>query len=364
MAERRDDAYDFLVRKSDLHEIEIRSAPSAAEVKLAAGQVLLAVDSFAFTANNITYAVFGDIMQYWGFFPAPEGFGRVPVWGFATVERSAHTKVGEGERVYGYLPMSTRFVVSADREHSGGFDDVAPHRVPLPPFYNQYLRTAADPGYDADREAEQMVFRPLFATAFLIDDFLDENAFFGARSVIVSSASSKTSMGLAFQLHRRGRCEVIGLTSQKNRAFVEGLGCHHRVVAYEDVRSLPKVATVFVDMAGDGEVSGAVHSHFGDALRYSCQVGGTHWRNLAFGVELPGPAPVLFFAPDRLTKRLADWGPQAFQRRLGEAWITFLPRLDSSMVVERDRGKDAMRRVYLDTLDGRADPAKGYIVSP
>jgi hypothetical protein len=181
----------------------------------------------------------------------------------------------------------------------------------------------------------------------------------------VSSASSKTSIGLAFQLYRRGRCEVIGLTSKRNRAFVESLGCHHRVVTYEDVRSLPSgTATVFVDMAGDGEVSAAVHRHFGDALRYSCQVGGTHWQKLAFGAELPGPAPVLFFAPDRLTKRLADWGPQALQRRLAEAWVAFLPRLGGWIAVERGHGKDAMRRVYLDTLEGRADPAKGYIVSP
>ena len=181
------DAYEFLVRKSDLREVELRAAPSAGSVKLEPGQVLLAVDSFAFTANNVTYAVFGDIMQYWSFYPAPEGFGRVPVWGFAVVARSAHPQVEEGERVYGYLPMSTHFVVQADRVHAGGFDDVSPHRQAMSPFYNQYLRTAADPGYDPEREAEQMLFRPLFATAFLIDDFLDENDFFGGRSVVISS---------------------------------------------------------------------------------------------------------------------------------------------------------------------------------
>ena len=117
-------------------------------------------------------------------------------------------------------------------------------------------------------------------------------------------------------------------------------------------------------MAGDAEVTGAVHRHFGDSLRHSCQVGGTHWDRISFGAELPGPAPVLFFAPDRITKRIADWGAAGFQRRLGEAWTRFLPRLDGWIVVERHAGRDAMQRVYLDTLDGRADPARGYIVSP
>jgi hypothetical protein len=263
--------------------------------------------------------------------------------------------------------MSTYFVIRADRVHGASFDDASPHRQPMSPFYNQYLRTAADPGYDVKREAEQMVFRPLFATAFLIDDFLEENDFFGARSVVVTSASSKTSIGLAFQLHRRGRerCEVVGLTSKRNRAFVEGLACHHRVVAYEDVRTLPSsTPTVFVDMAGDGDVTAAVHRHFGDALKHSCLVGGTHWDRIAFAAELPGPAPVLFFAPDRITKRMKDWGAAGLQQRIGEAWARFLPRLDGWMTIERTAGREAMQRVYLDTLDGRADPSVGHIVSP
>src|SRR5262249_33879135 len=156
------------------------------------------------------------------FFPAPDGWGRVPVWGFADVARSAHPAVAAGERLYGYLPMSTHCVVRAEHVTPSGFHDVSPHRQPMSVFYNQYLRVSADPGYDSPREAEQMLFRPLFATAFLIDDFLAGERFFGARSVVVSSASSKTSMALAFQLHQRGRdaCEVVGLTSARNDAFV------------------------------------------------------------------------------------------------------------------------------------------------
>ena len=40
------------------------------------------VDRFALTANNITYAVMGNQLKYWSLFPAPSGFGIVPVWGF------------------------------------------------------------------------------------------------------------------------------------------------------------------------------------------------------------------------------------------------------------------------------------------
>jgi hypothetical protein len=305
-------------------------------------------------------------MQYWNFFPAPDGWGSIPVWGFADVRRSAHPDIAEGERVYGYFPMSTHLVVQAEAVGAHGFTDASPHRQGLPVFYNQYLRVAADPGYDPARENEQMLFRPLFATAFLIDDFLDEAGFFGARQVLLSSASSKTSIALASRLWARGRdnIEVVGLTSPANVDFVSALGCSHRTVAYDDIATLAAdTPTVFVDMAGDGGVVAAVHEHFGEALRYSCQVGGTHWDRIRFGAALPGPSPVLFFAPSRLAERLAAWGPAGLQRRLGEAWAAFLPKVDGWMQIDHSRGREAVESVYRATLEGRVDPRRGQVLS-
>ena len=237
------ETFDFLVRRDDLHRCEFRPATPASAVTLGAGQVLLAVDAFGFTANNITYAVFGDAMKYWNFFPAPDGWGRVPVWGFATVARSNHPDVAVGERVYGYLPMSTHFVADAGQVTASGFTDMAAHRQEMDAFYNLYSRTAADPGYDPAREAEQMLLRPLFFTGFLIDDFLADSGFFGAKRVVVSSASSKTSIALAFQLfqHGRERCEVVGLTSKRSVPFVESLGDsspRRRVHRHRDARRI------------------------------------------------------------------------------------------------------------------------------
>jgi hypothetical protein len=356
----------FLVRRDDLHKTEFFPAPDPATVELATGQVLLEVDSFAFTANNITYAVFGDAMRYWDFFPAPDGWGTVPVWGFAKIARSSHPGLAAGERVFGYLPMSTHFVVSADNVTAGAFVETAAHRSDLAPIYNQYMRCAGDPGYDASSEAEQMLFRVLFLTGWLIDDFLADNGFFGAKSLVVSSASSKTSIGLAFCAHQHGRdkLEVVGLTSKANKAFVEGLGCYHRVVAYDDIASLDaSIPSVFVDMAGDRDVTSAVHHHFGDALKYSCSVGGTHHGNLAFGAEFPGPVPTLFFAPSQVEKRIADWGAAGLQQKMAAGWMKFLPKVKGWITVDRRSGREAIAGVFADTLDGKADPKRGYILS-
>lgn len=359
--------FDFLVRKDDLRTTAFRSIPCADRTRLDDGDVLLRVDCFGFTANNVTYAVFGDMMQYWEFFPAEEGWGRVPVWGFATVARSRHPEIAVGERVYGYLPMSSHFVIRAGHVNAGSWVDISPHRQARDAFYNTYLRTSADRGYDPAREAEQMLLRPLFFTGFLIDDFLADSGFFGARSVVVSSASSKTAIGLAFQLFQRGEatCKVNALTSNKNLAFVERLGLHHRVLPYHAIETLdPAVPTVFVDMAGNGDVAARVHRHFTDALRYSCQVGATHWERLGLGAALPGPRPELFWAPGRLAKRMEDWGLEGFHARAGAAWSAFVTSVDSWLTKEIGHGRQAVLDTYMETLEGRADPGKGHVLFP
>jgi hypothetical protein len=357
------DAYDFLVRKDALHETRVAPVDTP---QLGAGQVLAAVDRFAFTANNVTYAVFGEMMQYWHFWPAPEGWGRIPVWGFADVVRSAHPGVPVGERLFGYWPMSTHAVLEPTAVTAGGFADATAHRQHLHALYNSYTRVAGDPGYDPAHEDQQMLLRVLFLTSFLIDDFLADNDFFGARAVVIGSASSKTGLALAHCLHanRRGRVEVVGLTSPRNRGFVEGLGCYDRVVAYDEVASLPKTPSVFVDMAGDAGVVRAVHEHFGDALKYSCVVGATHWDNVSMGQALPGPSPTLFFAPDQVAKRTKDWGADGLQQKMGAAWTAFLPPSSRWIRVVRSAGPEAVARVYQEVLAGRATPDEGHVLSP
>ncbi len=360
-------AYDFLVRKGALHETQIAPAADASAVDLKPGEILVAVDKFAFTANNITYAVFGDMMRYWDFYPAPEGWGRIPVWGFGDVVRSNCPDVKPGERLFGYWPMSTWTVLQPAQVNAAGFHDASAHRQHLHGLYNSYTRVAADPGYDPRREDLQMLLRVLFLTSFLIDDFLADNNFFGARQVIISSASSKTSLSLAYCLHanRRGQVEVVGLTSPSNVAFVESLGCYDRVVPYDDLTTLPaSTPSVFVDMAGNGAVVRGIHEHFADALKYSCVVGGTHWDKVAIGQDLPGPQPALFFAPDQAAKRTKEWGAGGLQQRMGKSWLEFVEPASKWIHVVHGRGAVDMEGVYQDTLAGRAKPDAGHVLSP
>ena len=101
------DGLDFVVRKKDWRECRFVSA--AVPGDLAPEQVLFRVDRFAFTANNISYALAGDLLGYWKFFPTEEGWGRLPVMGFGEVIRSAHPEVSEGERPWRVVPDDQLF---------------------------------------------------------------------------------------------------------------------------------------------------------------------------------------------------------------------------------------------------------------
>lgn len=337
--------------------------------QLAEGAVRLAIESFSVTANNITYAVVGDGFGYWNFFPAPDGKGIVPMWGHARVIESNHPDFVEGERVYGYLPMGTHLDVVPGNVSRSGFVDTAAHRQPMSPIYNQYSRLAADPEHDPEREGERMIFGPLFKTGFLIEYFMRNEDWFGAGQVILTSASSKTAMGLAAVAQQRSpEVKRIGLTSAGNVDFVKGTGLYDDVVAYDDVGSLDVVSTVTVDFAGNAALLASLHNHFAEALKYSCLVGATHVEErgagLGGGDALPGPTPTLFFAPDHAVALFKELGPEGAGKQMAESWRYFLEAVGDTITIERHAGIDAARATYLDMLAGKLDPAVGIVIEP
>ena len=354
-------------RKGNPRETRVLREPLDPE--LAVGEVLLRIDAFAFTANNVTYAMFGEAMQYWQFFPTGESaWGMIPVWGFATVEASTVDGLAVGERFYGYFPMATHVVLQPGRVTPDGFVDAAEHRAALPAVYNQYSRCSTDPSYQVSREGQQMILRPLFFTSFLIDDFLADNAFFGAQRVLLSSASSKTAYGTAFCLSQRNDVEVIALTSVANLDFVRSLGCYHEVLTYDEVPDLSAtIATVYVDFSGNVNLRRDIHTHLGAALKHSASIGGTDWQHLGKVGDLPGPRPTLFFAPSQIKKRIADWGGATLQGRLAAAWQDFMvpvTRGDQPWLrVVEAKGVEASIAAMAEVVSGRAKPQEGHVLS-
>ncbi len=321
------------------------------------GEAVLRVDRVGLTANNVTYAVLGDAFGYWRFFPGSEGAGRVPLWGFAEVAASRADGVEPGQRVYGYLPPASHLLVRPERAGAHGFRDGSAHRAALPAVYNSYLLTSGDPAHEPEREDLQVLYRPLFLTSFLLADQLAEQ---DAGVVVLSSASSKTAYGTAFLL-RGGGAEVVGLTSPRNVDFTASLGCYDRVLPYDEVPALAAGPTAYVDLAGSTPLRRALHDHLGADLLLDLVVGVTHQDASPAG-GLPGPRPTVFFAPDRVAARSADWGREGLDRRFGEAWRRFAPAAEGWVDVTVSSGPEALRDVWLEVLGGSSDPRTGHVV--
>ena len=358
-------------RKTDITQTQWHSAAPA---PLADGQARMRIDQFSFTANNATYAAFGDAMKYWNFFPqADAAWGCVPVWGFAEVTESRCEGVAVGTRYYGYYPFATELIVQPTRVNPATFVDGAVHRAELAAVYNQYLNVALDPGYRAEYEAHIALLRPLFITSFLIDDFLADSKFFDASALVLSSASSKTAYGTAYALAQRAKANrpaIVGLTSSVNLAFTQRLGLYDHVLTYDQINTLDAAApTVYVDFSGSVTVRQAVHTQC-KGLTFSSAIGGTHWqdrKNSAAGTDLPGPRPTLFFAPSQVKKRLADWGPAQFQAQIGRAMQGFIQAVNHPgapwMTVVKHHGQAVAVAVYNDVISGKASAELGMMVA-
>ncbi len=359
------DAYmisTFEVRKDNWSETRVLDEELNAD--LAGHEVLFRVERLALTANNISYAATGDSLGYWGFFPTEAGWGRIPAMGWGEVIASAHPDIKVGERAWGWFPYATHLKILAGKVSAASITDVSPHRTEYAPVYAQFDRAAANPLYEESREDQDSLLRGLFTTSWLVEDYLQVNDCFGAEACLITSASSKTSVALAHCVKQRGALASIGITSTRNVAFCEGLGCYDKIVTYDDIKSLDgSMPAVIVDMAGSAQVTADVHHHFADNLKHSCRIGATHYEEAGSVEGLPGPRPEFFFAPTHVKTRSAELGTREFMMSLGTAYAGFRKFSDDWLRVESSYGPEAISKTYQAVLTGASDPASGQVVS-
>jgi len=348
-------------------------------------QLLLRVERFAFTANNVTYAALGSSFQYFDFFPVgeevpvddPKSWGIIPVWGVASVVASTHPDIPAGQLVFGYLPTTRYVVLEVGEVTETGF---TVRRANLPEdrkVYNQYHFTEKD-SFCVEKTDTfldyMMVFRPLFLTSFLLDDYVHQTSA-DCNTVIISSASSKTSFGLAYLLSLRKDLDglsIVALTSSRNVSFVEGLGIYDSIVCYDELEKLgTENKTVYVDIAGNAEVKENLVSHFESSgnLAKVVVVGMSHWDKTSALTPPPpqqqqssGPTTELFFAPGWIIRRQKEIGAELFVRMM-KAWGSCMEIAPKWVTVHRQSGKDGFKEVYDSMLEGSASPSKAFVLS-
>ncbi|GAA2076893.1 DUF2855 family protein [Actinomadura alba] len=355
------DQWDLVVKRNDLTVSEVRDAPRN---RLGEGEVRLAVERFGLTANNATYARFGDdsVIAFWRAFPGPSGYGRVPVWGFARVEESSHPDIAAGSRYFGYLPMSTHHVVTAE-PMARGFADTAAQREFLHPWYRTY-EPAGDPDPLDDRWA---LLHPVYPAAFNLADLLEQQAALGARSVLITSASSKVAIGLVEELAaRQVPLSAVGLTGGRNTAFVEGLDLYDTVASYDALSSISVAGpTVFVDLTGDPARRTAVCERFTNELCHTALVGFTHPTATVLPPPgLAGPEPQVFFTPAIEMETIAKEGADSYYTRYAESEKRFVEYSASWLTVHDRRGPEAIADSFRSLLAGEQAPNTSDILRP
>ena len=350
------------VRKDGWGKTRVVSEPLTGELN--ENEVLLKVDSFALTANNISYAGAGDLLGYWGFFPTEEGWGRIPAMGWAEVTASAHPDIEPGERVWGFFPFSTHVKILAGGVKPDSFHDISQHRAEYAPIYARFERASANPIYDATREDRDSLLRGLFMTSWLVEDFMTVNKYFGASACLITSASSKTSIALGYCVKKHGAIKSVGITSAGNVAFCESLGCYDKVITYQNIASLDAdEPVVTVDMAGSAVVLSDLHHHYGDNMKYSCQIGATHYEEMGAVDDLPGATPEFFFAPGHIQTRSAEVGATELMTSMGKDYVDFRADSERWLGINYSYGSRALEETYQTVLAGRSNPASGQIVS-
>ena len=353
---------EFIVRKKNLNETRVatREAPALKD-----GEILAKIDRFALTANNVTYGVVGERIGYWKFFPvAQEGDGINPVWGFADVTESNHPDVPVGDRLYGYWPMASHLVMAPAKVSDARLFDGAAHRAELPPVYNSYARVNADKHYDAEMDDDRMVLMPLYATSFCLYDFMKDNNWFDARQIIMPSASSKTAIGTAYALKADPAApRLVGLTSKRNCKNVARLKLYDDVLTYDEIDKIDaKTAAVIIDMSGDDDVLGKLHKRLGDKMKYTSNVGATHYDANAMGPDFIRERSAMFFAPGHIQKRAQEWGPGAFEQQAFGFWKDAAVKSRDWLIIRREQGADAVTKAWSDVYEGKTPADTAWVV--
>lgn len=358
---------EFQVRKDAFVEHRVVSVGDVR--RIGDGEVRLAIERFGFSANNITYAAVGHKLGYWQFFPASgddaEGWGVIPVWGFAVVSESNADDIQVGERIFGYFPPAHTLIVRPARVAATTFIDGSEHRARLPAGYNTYRRVAAEPDYNPDLDNERMLLWPLLITSFCLWDSMQQNAWYDAKQLIIVSASSKTGIGLAYAVDADSSAPAtIGLTSRRNLDFVSGLSPYNSAVSYDDLSSIDSsIPAVIVDMAGNAEVLGRLYEHFGDNMKHCINVGLTHWSASAVTDVNLRERSEFFFAPDHISARIKDWGADGFSQRTASYIADTIQSCSEWLQMTPLAGLQELSEIYADVCDGKVAPNTGLIVT-
>ncbi|KAI0087432.1 hypothetical protein BDY19DRAFT_893251 [Irpex rosettiformis] len=366
--------------------------------------VLIEVDRFGFSTNNITYQALGEAphFRYFEFNPPPTAgnvspvtHGLIPVWGFGTIVESTHPEVSVGERVYGYFSPARYLLVPVSDANKHNFYVPRPHLPADRRPYNTIRRCATDPQYDPSPLAEDltMLYRPLFWTAYWCEDWFNASSYRGATAFLITSASSKTAFCLAYLLKKRRAASgktirIVGLTSTRNVAFTTGLGLYDELFEYGSFESAAPLQSqgdkwIYIDVAGNEGINDRIRKHFAPQKNVvaGVQLGltnlspsapsaaTTHFSTNTSLVDARNAEPTgtlkleQFFMPEWLAIRQKQLTVEQIANVQAQAWKDLMTEGESWVKIEQIYGGPAVVQAYRSIAQNGTDAGTGMILS-
>ncbi len=336
---------------------------------LGEGDVLVEIDRFAYTSNNITYAVAGDFLRYWQFFPPvgeqATGWGVIPVWGFADVVESRSAELPVGERLFGYFPPATHLKMHIGKATPAMIMEGSEHRRELPKAYNMYRRVHAEPGYDKAADDARAMLYPLYLTAYCIGGTIADADYYGAEQILILSASSKTSIGVGYMCQELSDApRRIGMTSSKNLKTVQALNLYDEVLTYDQVDQIAvDVPTLIIDMSGNQGLLVQLHTRLGDQMKHTINVGLTHWTDARPQKGIIKERSSQFFAPSYMVEKAREIGQDVFNQKVDAFIQKAAAQTLKWLTVKEVKGIEGLANIHAAVCEGKIPADQGIMVA-
>lgn len=145
--------------------------------------------------------------------------------------------------------------------------------------------------------------------------------------------------------------------------MVRALGLYDQIITYDEIETdLTNNPSVIVDMSGNGAVLARLHRLLGDNMRYTSNVGLTHYENNQMGEGFIRDRSAMFFAPGHIQKRAKDWGKGEFEKRSAAFWRDAAIKSRGWLTMTQTSGAAAVADLWAEALEGRTPPDQGRVV--
>lgn len=357
---------EFQISKSDFTQVRVIESDFH-DHQLANGQILVQVEQFAYTTNNISYAIAGERFGYWKYFPTSNGTDDwvvTPVWGFGKVIKTNNSDVTLNSVIYGFLPTADQVILTPTQVSQFAFVENSLHRKDLDLFYNQYEIVTENLHYSRADDNARMVFGPLHQTAFVMLHFLQDSAWKGAEQIIILSASSKTSLGMAYGFcNADAKPTLVGVTSSKNVESLDRLNLYDEIVSYDNIEGITSdVPTLLIDMSGRNEIINDLFSKLGDQMISCIQVGRTHWTEPRSKSEVPREKIDFFFAPTYMVNKQKEWGKDTYDAALADFVKASTAKISTWLSYISHTSFEDLAKVHQRLSNGSVPPEEATII--